>query len=124
MHGVGSKNPNLTFRQHFRPRDQPLHGLISPALCSILTDRESNDGGGAQTHGLEDIAHVYHGISGARTATPQRVSGDGEPHPAPSDWSCTSILRLIPIAIQPSKIASLLPVGEGHCHGIRPHILS
>jgi hypothetical protein len=25
---------------------------------------------------LEDIAHVYHGISGARTAAPQRVSGD------------------------------------------------
>src|SRR5262245_29425473 len=38
--------------------------------------------------------------------------------------SCTSILRLIPIVIQPSKRASLLPVGEGCCHGIRPHILS
>src|SRR6266705_3069170 len=40
-----------------------------------------------------------------------------------SVWSCTSILRLIPIAIQPGKIASLLPVGEGRCHGIRPRIL-
>src|SRR6266446_2153484 len=38
--------------------------------------------------------------------------------------SCTSILRLIPISIQPSKIASLLSVGEGRCHGIRPRILS
>jgi hypothetical protein len=39
----------------------PLRVLISPSLCPILIDRESHDRGGAQTHGLEDIAHVYPG---------------------------------------------------------------
>jgi hypothetical protein len=48
----------------------PPHVLISPSLCPILTDRESHDRGGAQTHGLEDIAHVYHGIGGSSPAAP------------------------------------------------------
>ena len=39
----------------------------------------------ARTHGLEDIARIYHRNSRSGTVVAQRVLGDGKSYPTPSD---------------------------------------
>jgi transposase len=61
------KKPKRSFPQEVTdPPSSPLRLALQLAIAHT-TDNVRIDGGGGQTHELEDIACLYHGVSGPRT---------------------------------------------------------
>jgi hypothetical protein len=70
-HLIESKYQNLFFHEELRISHHLSLILLLPSRCPILHIKGTDNSGGEQTHGLEDIVRVYHWISGSRAPPAQ-----------------------------------------------------